>query len=347
MGATAGEFVVFQGNRTFSSSDNGFHYYYREGDGIPSAWPSDWTAPVDYWHGVWHVRVAVLSTPESRDVSYQTCIWMHDESGNSSIADELESCSREKVQMNTAQVYSIVTDPLYSWWHKNDGDNAIDISRPHHYKRMGLVFRTGDDCYVSPYDVSPNCWDQRTHYIPMGFHLTIVAVSSGAAFSGWEHYAPTSPAQRPAQFTRHPQNITVAEGSPASFTVETDGAGTLTYQWQVIQPSGHTTNASNSNSPTFQIASANQSTSGFRFRCIATNSLGTATSDVATLTVTPAATVTDAARGRTAQRSVSGAAPRYAIDGRVLAATSTVSAGVFIQPGVDRKMVRVHVSTNR
>jgi hypothetical protein len=222
----------------------------------------------------------------------------------------------------------MVTDDLSDWWHKNGGANAIDISRPHHFKRMGLVFRTEAGCYVTPYNVDPNCWDQRNSYIPMSIHLTIVAVSAGASFSGWENHVPTNAAQRPAQFLRQPSDVTATAGSPAAFTVQAIGSGILTYQWQVASSGSNFSNVNNSNSPTLDIASAQASTSGFKFRCIVGNEYGTATSSMATLTVTTSTAV---------QQTVPRAGPdrgfdisHYTIDGRVAPHAGVRAPGAYL-----------------
>jgi hypothetical protein len=114
---------------------------------------------------------------------------MHDASGSSSIADELESCGQPYVKIAGQGVYTLQTKPMCNWWHKNRGKNAIDISRPHHYKRLGLVMRTATGCYLSPYkQLSPNCWELRSDYLPVELHVTIVVVAPGATFSGWQNY---------------------------------------------------------------------------------------------------------------------------------------------------------------
>jgi len=184
----ADEFLVYQGDRHFFIGQNGFHYYYQESPNIPVTWPTNWLDPVDYWAGRFAIRIDLKTTPENLPFNLQSCIWMHDGDGTSTTESELESCGQTRLHMSTPGVYTIITDQLRNWWHKNNGANAIDISRPYDFKRMGLVLRTADNCYVSPYNITPNCWDLRYSYLPMEFHLTIVAVSAGATFSGWENY---------------------------------------------------------------------------------------------------------------------------------------------------------------
>ena len=86
----------------------------------------------------------------------------------------------------------------------------------------------------------------------------------------------------PPTITGHPANQTVTQGQPATFGVTASGSPTLTYQWQRNQ-----TNISGATSPSYTLTSTTAADNGARFRCLVTNSFGTATSDEATLTVQP------------------------------------------------------------
>lgn len=86
----------------------------------------------------------------------------------------------------------------------------------------------------------------------------------------------------PPAITGHPASQTVTQGQPASFGVTAVGSATLNYQWQRNQ-----VNISGATSATYMIASAAASDNGAKFRCVVTNSFGTAPSDEATLTVQP------------------------------------------------------------
>jgi uncharacterized protein (TIGR03437 family) len=86
----------------------------------------------------------------------------------------------------------------------------------------------------------------------------------------------------PPTITGHPASQTVTQGQPATFGVTADGSATLNYQWQRNQ-----VNISGATSATYMIASAPASDNGAKYRCVVTNSFGTATSNEATLTVQP------------------------------------------------------------
>ncbi len=98
------------------------------------------------------------------------------------------------------------------------------------------------------------------------------------------------PQNNPPSITQHPSNQTVPQGGSASFTVGATGSSPLSYQWQKdgsdLTDGGH---YSGCTTPTLTITSAD-STDAAGYRCVATNSYGSATSSAATLTISaPAA----------------------------------------------------------
>jgi hypothetical protein len=101
---------------------------------------------------------------------------------------------------------------------------------------------------------------------------------------------------QPPTITDQPDSKTVSVGQSVTFTVGASGSGTLTYQWQ-----RNGANISGATSPSFTLASPQLSDSGAGFRCMVKNSVGTATSNTATLTVTsnkaPTATISTPAAG--------------------------------------------------
>ena len=103
-------------------------------------------------------------------------------------------------------------------------------------------------------------------------------------------------ANAPPSITSQPSNRTVAVGQSATFAVAASGAAPLSYRWQ---RNGATIAGATSSS--FTLASAQASDNGARFRVVVTNTLGTATSREATLTVTsnmaPVATITQPVTG--------------------------------------------------
>jgi len=67
-----------------------------------------------------------------------------------------------------------------------------------------------------------------------------------------------------------------------TFSVTASGSATLAYQWQRNQ-----VNISGATTASFTIAATTAADNGVKFRCVVTNSFGTATSNEATLTAQP------------------------------------------------------------
>ena len=82
--------------------------------------------------------------------------------------------------------------------------------------------------------------------------------------------------------TTQPQSISVAAGNPASFTVTASGSQPLSYQWRK-----NTINIGGATNSTYTIPAVSQSDAG-NYSVIVSNSAGSATSNDAVLTVTPA-----------------------------------------------------------
>ena len=94
--------------------------------------------------------------------------------------------------------------------------------------------------------------------------------------------------------TTQPASSTVTAGQTATFTVVATGNPAPTYQW-ASAPSGSSTftNISGATSATLTVASATAAQNGNQYRVTVTNSVGTVTSSIATLTVqTPPAITT-------------------------------------------------------
>ena len=95
----------------------------------------------------------------------------------------------------------------------------------------------------------------------------------------------TSEEQAPA-ITSHPQNKAVKTGEQAVFTVGATGTN-LTYQWQVDRNDGKGfVDIDGENSESYIIGVTDMACNGFRYQCVVSNSAGSVTSDIATLTVT-------------------------------------------------------------
>jgi glucose/arabinose dehydrogenase len=93
------------------------------------------------------------------------------------------------------------------------------------------------------------------------------------------------------QIGTQPASQTVSVGYTATFSIDASGYKPLSYQWQ-----RNGENIPGATESSYTTPSLSKQESGVQFRCVVSNSFGTATSDVATLTVTtdlpPTATIT-------------------------------------------------------
>ncbi len=97
-------------------------------------------------------------------------------------------------------------------------------------------------------------------------------------------YQPLPPAPK---ITKQPTSVTATLGTTAKFTVKATG-GDLSYQWQYKKAGSSTwyNSTSTGNKTATLTVEATAARNGMQFRCIVKNSLGTATSNAAKLTVT-------------------------------------------------------------
>ena len=97
-----------------------------------------------------------------------------------------------------------------------------------------------------------------------------------------------TPAPVPPSIAVQPADQTVTEPAVASFNVTASGSGTLAYQWQRLA-AGTWSDIAGATSASYTTPATVRSTdNGAQFRVNVTNSVGSATSNVATLTVNPA-----------------------------------------------------------
>ncbi len=88
------------------------------------------------------------------------------------------------------------------------------------------------------------------------------------------------------QITTQPSNKTVTAPATATFTITASGTPTPTYQWkQEVSGGSSFTTISGATSASYTTPATSASNNGTKFECVATNSVGSATSNAATLTV--------------------------------------------------------------
>lgn len=114
-----------------------------------------------------------------------------------------------------------------------------------------------------------------------GSHEVIVnggTLTGGERITGTVKYAPT--------ITTQPTSQTVTEGGTATFAVVASGTEPLSYQWQQSTDSGRSwTDIGGATDATYITVATTTNMNGTQYRCVVSNSAGSVTSNVATLTV--------------------------------------------------------------
>lgn len=130
----------------------------------------------------------------------------------------------------------------------------------------------------------------RTYRTILGF-FGILCLTIGLACTGGGKDTPPPPAPKAPTITTNPANATVTAGQTATFTMAATGDATLAYQWKEngANATGTSTN------PSYTTPVTTSGMNGHTFTCTVTNSVGSATSTAATLTVNSLSILTNPA----------------------------------------------------
>ena len=112
------------------------------------------------------------------------------------------------------------------------------------------------------------------------------AIPAGSGYDIGAHEKPVTSTVTAAAITSQPGNATVTAPTTATFTVSASGNPAPTYQWSSAPSGSATFNAiGGATSASYSTGATSTGMSGTQYRCVATNSAGSATSNTATLTV--------------------------------------------------------------
>ena len=122
-----------------------------------------------------------------------------------------------------------------------------------------------------------------------GHQYRVLVSNSLASVTSAAATLTVNPAPAAPAFSTQPAGQAITAGSAAAFTVAATGTPTPTLQWQRSTDGGSTwANIAGATDATFNTGAATLTQNGERYRALASNASGTATSNVALLTVDPA-----------------------------------------------------------
>src|SRR5205807_5853847 len=114
----------------------------------------------------------------------------------------------------------------------------------------------------------------------------VVSNSAGTVTSSAAALTVTTTPVAPT-ISQQPQNASVNAGQNATFSITANGTSPLGYQWQYALPgTSFFYNFPGATATSYATSPTSLSDSGTQWRCVVTNSVGSATSNAATLTVT-------------------------------------------------------------
>ncbi|MBZ5652987.1 MAG: PQQ-binding-like beta-propeller repeat protein, partial [Acidobacteriia bacterium] len=116
-------------------------------------------------------------------------------------------------------------------------------------------------------------------YVAVCLCLSLVVTLAGCG-GGIASTSPPPPHNTAPTITTHPADKTVAPGETATFSAAATGSTPLSYQWERNQAA-----ISGATSASYTTPPATSTDNGAQFRVVVSNSVGSATSDPATLTV--------------------------------------------------------------
>ncbi len=192
LSAKAEEFVVI--NRVISwdiNAQDGFWYFSTD----PSM-PTNWLSPNNYYSGTFYTRYEIISVPTNAQCGIQFGIFQYQGANNDSVGELCEIISEPL--SGVGDVVTKASSPS-TWWSVYGG---VDFSKIYKLQSMAIVLYSWDTkqpvCKPGQgADDHGETWSQRYNWFPLTVRVTVVAVSAGSTFSGWDNYVPNPAIQKP------------------------------------------------------------------------------------------------------------------------------------------------------
>ena len=181
--ARSSEFLIVDKEVSWATNAPGAFYTLK-----PNAtMPANWLSPDDYYHGMISTRYEVLSVATKTPCGMQFDFFQWKDAEHKNCG---ELC--ENVRWLTNGVGSVAENGSSpsTWWEASGG---VDFSKVADFQSMcptlwckdprspiGKPKEGGDDSGVA--------WSKRFNWFPITLRVTVVAVSAGSTFSGWDKY---------------------------------------------------------------------------------------------------------------------------------------------------------------
>jgi hypothetical protein len=254
----SGQTVTSGQTATFTASANGTaplnYQWQKNGSNISGATSSSYTTPATTTADSGSTFRVVVNNSAGTATSNSAALTVNGAAVAPSITSQPSNQTVTAGQTATYTVAASGTAPLAYQWQK-DGSNIGGATSP---------------SYTTPATTSG---DSGSTY------RAVVSNSAGTATSNLATLTVNAAAVAPT-ITTQPTNQTVTAGQTATFTIAASGTAPLAYQWQKDG-----TNISGGTMASYTTSATTTADSGSAYRALVSNSIGTATSNSATLTV--------------------------------------------------------------
>ncbi|MBN1597527.1 MAG: T9SS type A sorting domain-containing protein [Bacteroidales bacterium] len=173
----------------YTVTPSGFIYTYDM-----STTPSNMVSPYNYRDGQIYLRYEIISQPTNSSGGYTPIYFSWAVWADWAPPYWTESASPISVSLSGPGSVAANNSSPNSWWTKNGGVNWSNTSTFHHYGLIAWVSMQSTQVLLSPSGYSTNplsheAWAIRSqHWFPMQVRITVVAVSAGSTFLGWDNY---------------------------------------------------------------------------------------------------------------------------------------------------------------
>jgi hypothetical protein len=188
------EFVIM--NRVISwDIHTGDAFWYFKTD---ATMPANWLTPDNYYAGKIYTRYEILSVATGIPFGLQFDVF---QKAWDSEGKQIEGELCEPVRWLNDGVGSVVeSNSTPSTWYKEKG--GVDFSKVYNFNNLSITIFSKDPYYlVSPSNIGGDSlgigWSLRFNWFPVTVRVTVVAVSSGSTFSGWDNYIIDPALQKP------------------------------------------------------------------------------------------------------------------------------------------------------
>jgi|GEM_PF-4826412 hypothetical protein len=186
--ARSGEFLIIDKAITWDENAQSAFYMF-----MPDAtMPSNWMYPDDYYNGMIYTRYEILEVATRIPCGMQFGIFQWKDA-NHTVCGEL--CENIRwLENGTGSVAENGSSPS-TWWESYGG---VDFSKISDLQSLSPTIWSKDP--RSPIarpgqggDDAGEAWRLRYNWFPITVRVTVVAVSAGSAFSGWDYYIGNTP----------------------------------------------------------------------------------------------------------------------------------------------------------